>query len=118
MTLAYRIDGALELGALDTALTALVARHEALRTTFPIVDGARVQRVAPASAPRYPRGSDRPPMADARRRSGRGRRGRRAVPPISRAGRCSAQAWSGSPSTSTCSASACTTSSPTAGRCG
>jgi amino acid adenylation domain-containing protein/thioester reductase-like protein len=51
MTLAYRIDGALELGALDTALTALVARHEALRTTFPIVDGARVQRVAPASAP-------------------------------------------------------------------
>jgi amino acid adenylation domain-containing protein/thioester reductase-like protein len=51
MTLAYHIDGALALGALDTALTALVARHEALRTTFPIVDGARVQRVAPPSVP-------------------------------------------------------------------
>jgi amino acid adenylation domain-containing protein/thioester reductase-like protein len=51
MTLAYRIDGALDLRALDAALTALTARHEALRTTFPIVDGARVQRVAPPSAP-------------------------------------------------------------------
>src|SRR3954468_15118505 len=51
MTLAYRIDGARDLRAHGAALTALVARHEALRTVFPIVDGARVQRVAPPSAP-------------------------------------------------------------------
>jgi len=51
MTLAHRIDGALDLRALDAALAALAARHDALRTTFPIVDGARVQRVTPPSAP-------------------------------------------------------------------
>ena len=51
MTLAHRIDGPIDLRALDAALTALAARHEALRTTFPIVDCARVQRVALPSAP-------------------------------------------------------------------
>ncbi|TMQ10165.1 MAG: hypothetical protein E6J91_27705 [Deltaproteobacteria bacterium] len=51
MTLAYRVDGPLDRRALAAALTALVARHEALRTTFVIVDGVRVQRVAPPAAP-------------------------------------------------------------------
>ncbi|GHF53719.1 amino acid adenylation domain-containing protein/non-ribosomal peptide synthase protein (TIGR01720 family) [Amycolatopsis bartoniae] len=40
---ALRLRGALDTGALDAALTALVARHESLRTTFDAVDGRGVQ---------------------------------------------------------------------------
>ncbi|HEX9986176.1 MAG TPA: amino acid adenylation domain-containing protein [Thermoanaerobaculia bacterium] len=45
-TLAMRLDGALDVQALDDAVNAIVARHEALRTTFVIVDGKPVQRRA------------------------------------------------------------------------
>jgi amino acid adenylation domain-containing protein len=45
--MAERLDGPLDVQALQTALTNLVARHEILRTTFPAVDGQPVQRVAP-----------------------------------------------------------------------
>ncbi|MFE9116183.1 amino acid adenylation domain-containing protein [Streptomyces sp. NPDC007172] len=37
--LALRLTGALDAGAAEDALRALVARHEALRTTFDVVDG-------------------------------------------------------------------------------
>ena len=43
-----RLDGPLDAAALQRALEELVRRHESLRTTFPVVDGAPVQRVLPA----------------------------------------------------------------------
>ena len=42
-----RLRGELDRGALERALDRIVARHEALRTTFPTVDGEPVQRIAP-----------------------------------------------------------------------
>ncbi len=42
---AHRILGPLDVPALERALTALVARHEILRTTFPREDGRWLQRV-------------------------------------------------------------------------
>ncbi|MFE9680916.1 amino acid adenylation domain-containing protein [Streptomyces sp. NPDC006285] len=43
----FRLRGELDLGALRTALDALVVRHEPLRTTFDTVDGRGVQIVGP-----------------------------------------------------------------------
>ncbi|HEX6373134.1 MAG TPA: non-ribosomal peptide synthase/polyketide synthase, partial [Longimicrobium sp.] len=45
-----RLKGALDRGALVRALDRIVARHEALRTTFPAVDGEPIQHVTPAEA--------------------------------------------------------------------
>jgi amino acid adenylation domain-containing protein/non-ribosomal peptide synthase protein (TIGR01720 family) len=45
---AFRIEGALDAAALATAIDALVARHEALRTIFPSIDGEPRQVVLPA----------------------------------------------------------------------
>ncbi|MER7004851.1 amino acid adenylation domain-containing protein [Dactylosporangium sp. NPDC000555] len=45
---ALRLRGALDVAALRTALTALVARHESLRTTIREVDGVVTQLVGPA----------------------------------------------------------------------
>ncbi|AUS81136.1 hypothetical protein C1701_25470 [Actinoalloteichus sp. AHMU CJ021] len=45
VTGALRLTGVLDVDALRSALTALVARHESLRTTFDSVDGAGVQVV-------------------------------------------------------------------------
>ncbi|HLX09300.1 MAG TPA: amino acid adenylation domain-containing protein, partial [Thermoanaerobaculia bacterium] len=47
---AVRLTGRLDLPALGRALTALVARHEALRTSFPAAEGQPYQEVAPPSA--------------------------------------------------------------------
>ncbi|MGH3939862.1 MAG: amino acid adenylation domain-containing protein [Pseudonocardiaceae bacterium] len=44
----YRIRGPLDLGRLDAALTAIVARHDALRTVLEVRDGKVWQRVQPA----------------------------------------------------------------------
>ena len=49
-----RLRGALERDALVRALDRIVARHEALRTTFPAVDGEPVQRIASAEASAFP----------------------------------------------------------------
>ncbi|NJC74317.1 amino acid adenylation domain-containing protein, partial [Planosporangium thailandense] len=46
---AARLRGRLDVEALRAALTALVARHESLRTTFDSVDGRAVQRIHPAA---------------------------------------------------------------------
>jgi amino acid adenylation domain-containing protein/non-ribosomal peptide synthase protein (TIGR01720 family) len=48
IALALRLDGALDVGALQGSLNAIVRRHEALRTTFPAVEGRAVQVVAPS----------------------------------------------------------------------
>ncbi|HEX2203314.1 MAG TPA: amino acid adenylation domain-containing protein, partial [Longimicrobium sp.] len=44
---ALRLSGAMDVSALERALGEIVRRHEALRTTFPEVDGAPVQAIAP-----------------------------------------------------------------------
>ncbi|WP_188306019.1 non-ribosomal peptide synthetase, partial [Streptomyces sp. CBMA123] len=53
--LALRLRGPLEPDALGAALTALVARHESLRTTFDGVDGQGVQLVHPPREMPLPR---------------------------------------------------------------
>ena len=45
----WRIDGPVARDLLEQAFQQVVARHEALRTTFHDVDGAPVQRVLPAA---------------------------------------------------------------------
>src|ERR687893_834261 len=45
---AIRVKGVLDVGALRKALGAIVARQEALRTTFAVVDGSPLQVIAPA----------------------------------------------------------------------
>jgi amino acid adenylation domain-containing protein len=50
MPAAVDLDGDLDRAALAAALAALAARHEALHTTLPAVDGEPVQRIAPAAA--------------------------------------------------------------------
>jgi hypothetical protein len=44
---ASRFRGAVDLGANDAGLNEIVRRHAALRTTFPLIEGRPVQRVAP-----------------------------------------------------------------------
>ena len=43
-----RLNGALNVGAMERALNQIVARHEALRTTFRVVSGSPVQVIAPS----------------------------------------------------------------------
>ncbi len=47
---AFRVRGPLDETALERALAEVVRRHEVLRTTFAVVDGAPVQRVGPVPA--------------------------------------------------------------------
>jgi amino acid adenylation domain-containing protein len=47
MPLFVRLEGEFDQDAFRGALDELVRRHESLRTSFPLVDGAPVQRVAP-----------------------------------------------------------------------
>lgn len=46
---ALRLDGALNIVALEQSLNELVRRHEILRTTFPTLDGKPIQKIAPAT---------------------------------------------------------------------
>ena len=45
---AFRLTGRLDTGALDQSLNEVIRRHEALRTTFSVVDDQPVQVVAPS----------------------------------------------------------------------
>ncbi|GAA4482284.1 hypothetical protein GCM10023191_002290 [Actinoallomurus oryzae] len=76
-TLIFEITGPLDLAALQAALTALVARHDALRVAYPRVGGGRVRLVHPpmpvpvpcfdGDEPRHPPRPDpgRPPLLTA-----------------------------------------------------
>lgn len=44
---AIRLNGALELSALESSLDEIVRRHEILRTTYPVATGEPVQHIAP-----------------------------------------------------------------------
>ncbi|MCP4663311.1 MAG: amino acid adenylation domain-containing protein, partial [bacterium] len=50
----YRIGGDLEVAAMEWAYSALIRRHEVLRTTFPTVAGRPVQRIHPPRPFRLP----------------------------------------------------------------
>ena len=63
---AVRLRGALDADALERALTALVARHEALRTRFPDADGEPRQAIDPPSPVPLPRVDLAPWPADER----------------------------------------------------
>lgn len=68
LPMAVRLDGRLDLAALEQAFSALVARHECLRTTFG-QDGERAfQRVAPSTAASV-RVDDLQTLAEPQRRS-------------------------------------------------
>ncbi|HXB53930.1 MAG TPA: amino acid adenylation domain-containing protein [Vicinamibacteria bacterium] len=45
--LSLRLQGRLNLGALEGSLNSIISRHEALRTTFPAVEGRPAQVIAP-----------------------------------------------------------------------
>ncbi|HZN54796.1 MAG TPA: condensation domain-containing protein, partial [Candidatus Polarisedimenticolaceae bacterium] len=51
---ALRLRGALDLGALEASLGEITRRHEALRTTFPDIDGKPIQVVGDAEPFRIP----------------------------------------------------------------
>ncbi|KYC42727.1 non-ribosomal peptide synthetase [Scytonema hofmannii PCC 7110] len=51
---ALRLDGALNIVALEQSLNELVRRHEVLRTTFPTLDGKPIQKIAPDTAVTLP----------------------------------------------------------------
>ncbi|MGH7834634.1 MAG: amino acid adenylation domain-containing protein, partial [Candidatus Binatia bacterium] len=51
---AARLNGSLNAGALRKALSAIVARHEALRTTFVSIHGDPIQRIAESRAVELP----------------------------------------------------------------
>jgi amino acid adenylation domain-containing protein len=65
------LNGPLDLAVLRHSLALVVARHEALRTTFALVEGQPVQRIAPAHALPVPLldltalpAADQPPVAE------------------------------------------------------
>jgi amino acid adenylation domain-containing protein len=51
---ALRLEGNLNLLALEQSLSELIRRHEILRTTFPMVEGQPIQRIAPPSTVSLP----------------------------------------------------------------
>lgn len=52
--LAFELQGEIQVEALEHSLSEMVRRHEALRTTFPIVDGTAVQRILPPQSVQLP----------------------------------------------------------------
>src|SRR5262249_20791902 len=48
-----RLNGKLDTGALRRALDRVVERHEALRTTIPVIDGEPIQRIGAVEESRF-----------------------------------------------------------------
>ncbi|MBV9787371.1 MAG: AMP-binding protein, partial [Chloroflexi bacterium] len=48
LPLAVHLVGHLDRAAMESSINAIISRHEALRTTFPLIDGQPIQRVAPS----------------------------------------------------------------------
>ncbi|MFN6572321.1 amino acid adenylation domain-containing protein [Dendronalium sp. ChiSLP03b] len=51
---ALRLNGSLNIAALEQSLSELIRRHEVLRTTFPTVEGKPIQKIAPPQALNLP----------------------------------------------------------------
>lgn len=49
LALGAKLAGQLNVPALEQTFTEIIRRHESLRTSFPMIDGALVQRIAPPS---------------------------------------------------------------------
>jgi len=64
--LALKVTGPLDIAALERAINAIIARHEALRTTFPRVDDGPIQLIADAYELRIAR-EDLSSLSDAKR---------------------------------------------------
>jgi acyl carrier protein len=50
LSLHFRLAGKLDVAALRQSFDEIIRRHEILRTTFPVVNGSLVQKIAPPSA--------------------------------------------------------------------
>jgi acyl carrier protein len=114
---ALRLDGALDVAALEASLTELVRRHEVLRTRFEIVGGEAAQRIDPPAPFRLPV-TDLSGLAADRREAEAARLAarRRRVRSTCRRGRCCGRGCCASAARSMCCSPPCTTSSRTAGR--
>ncbi|GDY63047.1 hypothetical protein SAV14893_024400 [Streptomyces avermitilis] len=107
---AYRLRGTLDVGALHRALTSLVTRNTALRTTFRSAEGTPYGVVAPAGEVDL----EIVDLADADLDATL--RARSEAPSTWRPGRCTASRCCGCPPRTTSWCWSSTTSTPTAGR--
>jgi hypothetical protein len=114
---ALRLDGALDVAALEASLTELVRRHEVLRTRFEIVGGEAAQRIDPPAPFRLPV-TDLSGLAADRREAEAARLAarRRRVRSTCRRGRCCGRGCCASAAEEHVLSPPCTTSSRTAGR--
>lgn len=51
---AVRLEGDLDVGALERSINEIVRRHDVLRTTFPVIGGDPVQAISPAAPLEFP----------------------------------------------------------------
>jgi hypothetical protein len=103
VTTVLRLSGNLDGGALEHSLATVIARHEALRTTFRLMDGEPVQVVAPQLQVELPFVDRREvPAEDQERETQRLVRSRPGFPLIFSVDRCCGHSWSAWRRTSMC----------------
>ncbi len=118
MQLALRLTGRLDVPALAAALSEVLRRHEALRTTFRTTATGAVQEIHPWAPQPQPADRPRGPPRGDPRSGGPADRGGGERPGRSTSGAapCCAPSWCGWARRSTWPSGASTTSPPTAGR--